>query len=278
MLDIRTMRTTDLPTGLALCRFAGWNQDQKDWLRLFALAPNSVFVAESDGHPCGTASITCYGAELAWLGMVLVHPDYRRRGIANALMQRCLEYAHHAQVRTVKLDATDQGRSLYLKLGFREECPISRYSGTRASSALPTLPRIEDSDWPRIALLDRQAFGADRLSLLRLLAGETISAVMRTTQGTAGYGFARPGFNASFIGPIVANDAGTAHRLIETLLAQLPERPVFWDILSDNSAAADVAASHGFTVARRLVRMNYGVPSQTGSPNSIFAAAGFEYG
>ncbi len=280
MIHIRSMNADDIPMGLALCRHAGWNQLEDDWRRVLALNAEGVFVAEYDGTPCGTGSVTCYGAELAWIGMILVDPAYRRRGIATCLIEHSLDRVRAARVQCVKLDATELGRMVYLKRDFEDEAPICRCLGPRIERETGALPAIGANDWPEIALLDREAFGADRRRLLELLARDGLTAIIKSSERVQGYGFARRGHDASFLGPIVAEDAATAERLAVALLAALPESnpKVYWDILFDNVAARDLAESLGFRVARTLTRMRYGVMPNSGRLRATFGASGFETG
>ena len=279
MIAIHAFNDRDIPLGLELCRFAGWNQLAEDWRRLLALGLERVFVAECEGRPCATASIVCYGAELGWIGMILVHPEYRRRGIAGALMQHCLDRLDAAQVPCAKLDATEAGRQVYLKIGFEDERPICRYTGPAQAKALAcALPRIEAGDWEGIARLDFDAFGAVRLRLLQLLAKDGDTALAKTGREIRGYGFARRGHNASFLGPLVADGPGTARRLAAALLAGLPRGEVYWDALPDNAAAHELAESLGFRAVRHLVRMHRGAPVRPGTLAKVYAAAGFEMG
>ncbi|NIA21078.1 MAG: GNAT family N-acetyltransferase, partial [Anaerolineaceae bacterium] len=91
MAELRAMTVDDVADGLELCREAGWNQVAADWRRLLDLEPGGVFVAEEAGWLCATASVISYGTRTGWIGMLMVHPDYRRRGIASALMARCIQ-------------------------------------------------------------------------------------------------------------------------------------------------------------------------------------------
>ena len=104
------MTPAELDFADSLRALAGWNQTRNDWQRLLAHEPRGCFVAEWNGALAGTATTTCYGTDLAWIGMVLVHPDYRRRGIGTALLQQCLDYLSGRGVRCIKLDATPLGR------------------------------------------------------------------------------------------------------------------------------------------------------------------------
>lgn len=279
-LGVRLMREEDIGLGLTLCRLAGWNQIEDDWRRLLTLSPDGVFAAEYRGQACGTASATSYGTRAAWIGMVLVHPSFRRRNIGSTLMERCIEYLKAKHLETIRIDATDQGRPVYLKLGFEDERPIYRYAAPKPDQApaAPAQKGIDEGLWPAITECDQVAFGADRLALLKLLNAQGGAAVIRASSGIKGYGFARRGFHASYIGPIVAVDAAAARDVILTLLAALPDGEVCWDILPDNVSAKDLATSLGFTVHRRLTRMYLGEFIHPGDLTLIYGTAGFELG
>ena len=92
--------------GFALSSLAGWNQTIDDW-RLLLKASAACYGAEIDGRLVATATLICYERTLAWIGMVLTHPEFRRRGLARGLVTRILERAEQLGVRTLKLDASD---------------------------------------------------------------------------------------------------------------------------------------------------------------------------
>src|SRR5512141_2083245 len=80
-LAIRRMEAADIPAGIRLCRISGWNQQERDWSRFLTLEPDGCFVACTGGQVCGTATTLRYGERLGWIGMVLVDPEQRGRGI-----------------------------------------------------------------------------------------------------------------------------------------------------------------------------------------------------
>src|SRR3954463_5394866 len=108
-LEIRLLDESDIPAAMRLKELARWNQTESDWRRLLRLEPRGCFCAAIDGALVGTTTAITYGGELAWIGMVLVDPAYRRRRIATRLMQAALDYLGE-RVETVKLDATPDGR------------------------------------------------------------------------------------------------------------------------------------------------------------------------
>src|ERR1041384_2093827 len=98
-LNLRLFTKADLPFADSLRAVAGWNQTIRDWQRFLALQPEGCFLAEWNGSPAGTATTIAYGTEVAWIGMVLVHPDCRSRGIGTALLQHCIDFLRRRQVR-----------------------------------------------------------------------------------------------------------------------------------------------------------------------------------
>lgn len=277
---IRTMMRADIADCMRLKEAAGWNQTEQDWANVLAIEPRGCWVAEVDGVVAGSTTAVCWGRELAWIGMVLVLPEFRRQGIARALMDRAMQYCREREVGCVKLDATDMGRPLYEQFGFVEECLIERW---RADSL--TLP-IEEGPKPvpprstgEILDLDRKAFGADRGALLRMLIGQHPEECLAIE---GGFAMSRPGSNARFLGPCIAPDADTARRLIAAVTRRYPQQPWFWDLLPDNHAAMELASELGFTTRRKLFRMGVGTGCTerklAANVNLQFATSGFEYG
>lgn len=245
---LRTLLEADLPHLLALSTVAGWNQTAADWHRLLELEPEGCFGIELDGRIVASATVITYGSELAWIGMVLTQPEFRGRGFATRLMERCLAYCRSRGVRTVRLDATEMGEPVYRRSGFERESFVERWAGELASSDC----RPVQFDFE----LDRCAFGADRRRLLEKT------------------GWSRPGRLAAYIGPITAPSAEVAREIV--LHCGVFGR-CFWDIPLANPAATGLALRLGFSPVRRLVRMRLG-PPVTERPEYVFALAGFEYG
>src|SRR5215475_4100524 len=126
-MELRTLTTADIPAAVELSTGAGWNQTAADWLALLNDSPEGCLGIECDGRLAATTTVVCYEKRLAWIGMVLTHPDYRRRGFARKLVSEAIGIAHDRGVYTVKLDATDLGRPLYKELGFSDEQKVERW-------------------------------------------------------------------------------------------------------------------------------------------------------
>lgn len=274
---IRRMRAGDVAAMMHLKAAAGWNQTPLDLERLLRLEPDGCFVVARDGAAVGATTALRHGGGVAWIGMVLVLPAYRRRGIALGLMRHALRWLEGAGIRTVGLDATAMGRPLYAKLGFRDWQLIERWTrspgpclGEGSGGAVGRLPE-------RLLAMDRAACGYDRSALLHDLAEDPS---VSWSAGERCFAFLRPGSDAWQLGPCVAASGDEAAATLAGLLSPVCDRPVFWDILPSNETACSAARRLGFLPARRLTRMFLGdEPSVADAcQHHVWAAAGFELG
>ena len=271
---IRSMRSADLPAAMALKEAAGWNQTAADWELLLALAPDACWVYEADGRVVGSVTAMLYGRKLAWIGMALVLPEYRRRGIGRELLAHAVAACDALGVERQALDATEMGRPLYLSLGFVDQEPIERWGG-EAPAAESVERSIELSASPLDHELDRRVFGVDRRELLLRLAALPGAAAVT---GPDGFALSRPGANARYLGPLTARGPAAARRLCQALLAQHRGERFFFDILPMRDGATELAMSLGFRPLRKLVRMSRPATPESSVPGSICSAAGFELG
>lgn len=278
-LEIRTLTLNDIPAADELRRTEGWNQTVTDWTRIIEHQSDGCFAALCENRLVGTVSTTVHHGDVAWIGMMLVHRDYRRRGIGKRLMTTALDFLDSQQVPCVKLDATPAGRPVYLKLGFHEEGALNRWHREGPVRPWPDLglesaamQRIQQ--WQKIADADLRAFGVDRGTWCQALARDSL-VISRNEDGGSGVGMLRPGDRVPYMGPIVADSAGAGCRIAEELAAQVGG--LFWDIPRQNQAARNTAEMLGFEPVRELYRMYRGAPVPE-RPNMQFAITGPETG
>jgi GNAT superfamily N-acetyltransferase len=276
-VDVRDLTPGDTDAVLRLCAAAGWNQTPADVRRLLTLGSGGCFAARDDDRVVGTTTTTTYGPELAWVGMVLVDPAYRRRGVATALTGAALGHLRRRGVSTVKLDATPAGRVLYERLGFVPEGRLERWSGDAARAGAPAA----GGTWEDIAAADLAAFGVDRGPLLRSVLADSPypPSVARGGRGeVTGYALARPGSRAAYVGPVVAADLAVARDLLSAALGRVGPGPAFIDVNTDFPGATDLLRGLGFGRQRDLLRMRLGPDAAVGRSARVFAIAGPEVG
>jgi GNAT superfamily N-acetyltransferase len=283
---LRTMTRADIPGGMRLKEIAGWNQTAADWERFLSSSPQGCSVAEVDGRVCGTATTISYEGRFAWVGMVLVDPEFRGRGIGTKLLERAIEHLDTLRIPTVKLDATPLGRPLYEKLGFTFECEIERCTLKRPTSQGPNAacselrPSLSPEDLEAIGKADREIFGADRSSLLKSLYEDApvFAAGLWNAGSLSGYAFGRRGSFADHLGPLMSRDPDTARRLLEAFVERSSRETLVVDCLKSNADAVDLLKSFGFSYSRPLTRMYRGANDYPGRPELLCAIMGPEFG
>lgn len=290
-MNLRTMARADVPSGMKLTELAGWNQTTADWEHFLNASPQGCFVAESEGQVCGTVTTTIYEGRLAWVGMVLVAPENRGKGIGTQLLNRAIEYLDAVGVVTIKLDATPNGQPLYEKLGFVTEYEIDRWALSSHSQPLKpdstSVLQISESGelkevlkLDEILKVDRDAFGADRSALLRTLHCDApeFTAALYHEGSLAGYTLGRHGSLADHLGPWMARDEAAAHQLLAAFLTRSTREMIFVDCLKSSPFASRLLQSAGFEFSRPLTRMFRGANTFAGRPERFCAILGPEFG
>jgi predicted N-acetyltransferase YhbS len=278
---VRRMTPADLPAAERLREQAGWNQTRADWQRLLAWAPDGCFVAAQAGRVVGTVTTTAYSSHLAWLGMLLVDTDLRRRGLGQALLTRAVAWlAQSMGGRTVALDATPLGQPLYERAGFAPAWGLQRWAGRAPRVAWPPEARpLRATDRAWLAALDRPVFGADRTGLLLdLVAAHPPGCFLLDGPAGRGYLCSRPGAHSWYLGPLVATAPAAAERLLHAALQPLHGAQVVLDVPAPNAAAAALLTTLGFAPQRPFLWMYRGPGEPVAARPEYFSIAGPEIG
>jgi GNAT superfamily N-acetyltransferase len=283
-MNIRIMTAGDIPAGVRLKEIAGWNQTTTDWNRFLDASPRGCFVAEVNSKVCGTVTTIVFENRFAWVGMVLVDPEFRNKGIGTKLLERAIQYLDDLKTATLKLDATPQGKPLYEKLGFVSEYEIERWTLQRS---LPEDRKVSDVYGPQtselspeILEIDRVVFGANRSSLLKSLHREAPEfTVSVSIEGVIqGYALARHGAFADHLGPWMAKTSGAAEEILEIFVSRSARQTLIVDYIKANKMARELLERFGFGYSRALTRMHRGTNRFRGKPEVLCAILGPEFG
>ena len=279
-ITFRRFTAADIPFGMELKNIAGWNQIPADWERLLAQSADGCFVAMADGVDAGTATAVDFKRRIGWIGMVLVPPDHRRKGIGTTLLHHAIDHLRDKGVEAIKLDATPLGKKVYDRIGFVDEYTLERRQGRGCASRSEGTRPIGPRDIDRIIEWDAVFFGAPRGALLRALidANPALSHLVERDGEIAGCIVARPGLNAFQIGPWIATDPHTAEQLFDVVLNALDGEPVFVDVPLVNPHVVTMVESRGFELQRPFIRMHLGGNPHPGRPELVYATSGPETG
>jgi GNAT superfamily N-acetyltransferase len=271
-LAIVRLGPDDARAGLALSAEAHWNQNEADWC--FFLSQGNVFgVRDRDSHLIATAALLPYASGNAWISMVLVTANWRRRGLATRLVDACLDAAAK-QGFVSWLDATPAGATVYGPLGFAPTLQLRRLRFDDAiSTKAEAPPSLSPCGIEKFTARDRLAMGFDRSTLLTELSGREGS---RLLSGADAVALVRDGRKARHIGPLLADSPDQALALVDEIIRS-ENGPLLIDAVREQEEFVQGLTRSGWAIERPFQRMRFG--RADAQPLGLpFAVAGPEYG
>jgi len=269
-LAIVQLGEADAASGVLLSSEAQWNQNEADWR--FFLTKGIVFgVRDRDGRVIASAALLPYSDSDAWISMVLVTGNWRRRGLATRLVDACIGAASRLGV-TAWLDATPAGATVYGPLGFSPTIQLRRLRLEGASTVRPNV-RLAPGQLDDLLNLDIRAMGFDRRDLLRELSERPTSRLLSHGDAMA---LVRDGRTARHIGPLFASTPTHALALMRDIAAS-ERRPLLIDAVASHETFLQGLANTGWAIERPFQRMRFG-RARTKTAGLPFAVAGPEFG
>lgn len=187
----------------------------------------------------------------SWIGHMIVGKNFRNRGIGYQIVEKLLEDVKNNSIETCSLIASDMGRPVYLKAGFRdvtEYCFMKRAELWSPGSKNPNVISFREEHRSMVYALDSNVSGENRE---RLLADFLHNCKVYYKNGIV-EGFYLPDLKE---GPIIANteEAGLALMEIKYHSGENATLP------SENFAGKKFLENNGFVKRdKRGTRMVYG--------------------
>jgi GNAT superfamily N-acetyltransferase len=268
---VRRLSIGDLPGCQRLAEDREWGKEDRKWRFLFAVG-DVYGIDDGNGGLAATVVSTPYGRDVAAISMVLVAKRYERRGLGGRIMRHAMDEAGTA---SLCLTATEMGRPLYERLGFRPVGTCTTYTGViggpsrqgaggpsrqgaggsgRQGVSVPATP----ADMAAVHALDTEVFGAERTQVVEGLPSFCATFnVVRDGSGIAGFGGVWWNDGQALVGPVVARDAGTALSLVDEIV---PPGPVRLDIDDRHPELVAWAEKRGLSPFFSTTVMEYGEP------------------
>lgn len=212
-------------------------------------------VRAADGTLVGMGLGAAFGTG-GFIGNMVVHPGYRRRGIGAAVFEHLLGWFEARGVNVIQLEATPDGQPLYEQYGFtpRWESMSGVCVSVPECDPAADVGPLRSEEWPEVTALVERAYGEHRGPFLRALAaapGTIEAAVLRENRRIRAFAVRREGR----LGPFCAEDEAGADTLARTLLNRSGEGtrvPVghpcharFWERLGIEVEPYDVRMARG---------------------------------
>ncbi|KPF66167.1 hypothetical protein IP69_15705 [Bosea sp. AAP35] len=212
---LRDVGPGDAEACAALSRVVGWPHRTEDWAMAIGLGRGLVGHIGAD--LVATALWFPYGESHATLGLIIVGPAHQGKGLGRRLMQEVLA---QKQGRSLLLNATLAGQSLYEKVGFVACGAVSQHQGEVLVGPSPrleagaTLRAVREDDLPSLHRLDGAATGLPREALLRAVLEQGRGVVLERGGEVVGFSLLRRFGHGQVIGPVVAAGQADAEVLV----------------------------------------------------------------
>lgn len=205
-----------------------------------------------DGNRIAAVGTTVLHKNVAWLALIIVHPDYRGQGLGKKITMDLMDIATKHECESILLLATPMGFPVYEKLGFISESEYTFFRATKPYAPTKTDSHVISFDpvyTSQVLQLDKWASGEDRsFRILEYINDSLLYVVNNTVEG-----FYLPGLGEGLI--VAMNDAAGLSLLNERLKTRTEGV-----VPDENTTVLNFYENHDFIPFRKAVRMRLGQP------------------
>jgi GNAT superfamily N-acetyltransferase len=247
----------------------GWDDIVPD----FQFYINSPFCTpvktKENGKIVGIGSFINFG-DTSWIGHMIVNKDYRNRGIGYQTFKKLLENLDKNSIETCLLVATEMGRPVYLKAGFRDVAEyvfLQRERPWQDRQVDFNVTTLEKEHYTSVYELDRKVSGENRQKLISMfLKGSFVYLSNNDVKG-----FYLPNLKE---GLIIAENEEAGIALMEIKYSK-SDKAV---LPSDNAIGIRFLEQNGFAQTdKKGTRMIYG-KSVSWEPQKLYSRIGGNLG
>jgi len=244
-----------IPVELALRE--NWNPGLNDHEFLPRADINGFFVAHSDQNVIGTIASVNYQNNLSFIGLHIVLPEFRNKGIGEKLLSVAMDKAGKNNIGT---NCFENQTGFYEKAGFKPAFKILQFQGTCNGKYNMDSDIISPlmMDFELLYEYDRKIFPYERKVFTSMWINQPKSMVLGkyVDDQYKGYGLFVPCRNGYRISPLVSDDPETAVEILTALTSHFPkEMPFFLDVPERNKQAVLLAERLNLKKINEIVRM-----------------------
>lgn len=283
--EVRPLTRDELDVVLRWAVDAGWNPGLHDADALWAADPDALWGVEVDGMLVGAGATVRRGSRAGGVGLLLVEPSHRSRGIGSLTFPFLVDGAlsRLEAGAGLVLDCPESYQDFCERFGF---VPVRRVA---RSTAVATLGRrgpytgqlraLAQLPFDRVVAYDAKFSGGERPDFLR--AWMTPKGGLGLGAYEAGWliGMAilRPAHDGYRIGPFYAESRDIAEDLFVALSGTVVGQKLVLDVPLEDPDIVAFASSKGFTLAAQAVHMQLGQVVE-GPREQVYGESTLEYG
>lgn len=240
----------------------GWNPGVGDLAFAYGIDPEAFIALRESDELVGGGSIFRHNASTGFMGLFILHPNYRKRGLGSILWhwRRDRLIRRLGPKASIGMDGVLDMVPFYERGGFRRHHLNIRFQGTAQATAAAGCINLSEKDTEQILALDHECFGSDRAGFVAawLARPGMLGAGIFEGRRLTGFGIARPSKVGYKIGPLYAQSAQDAEQLLDGLCNRIVGKQVQIDAPDINSAAEAVFRARGWLPVFRCARLYLG--------------------
>lgn len=277
----RPLTRTELDAVLEWAAEEGWNPGLADAEAFWAADPEGFVGIEMGGELIGSGAIISYNGAAGFMGLFIVKPGWRGRGIGGELWvyRRDLLRGRLRDGASIAMDGVFAMQPFYARGGFAFRHRNLRMQGVGEAGSGVGVREIAEFDFADVEACDRRHFGAGRRAFLEKWIQPVggLGVGIAGERGLAGMGVVRPCREGFKIGPLFADSPEQAEAIFLTLSNHAAGEPLFLDVPENNPEALDLAGRHGMREVFGCARMVLG-PDPAGVRAGVYGVTTFELG
>jgi GNAT superfamily N-acetyltransferase len=169
-LQLRPLVRAELDLVVEWAAAEGWNPGRADAAVFWETDPEGFVGVHRGGELAGAGAIVSYGGQFGFMGLFIVRPELRGRGLGRRLwfLRRDALLARLRRGAAIGMDGVFDMQDFYADGGFRLSHRNLRMRGLgEPGPADPALRPLSGMPFAEVAAFDRVHFGVERAAFLR---------------------------------------------------------------------------------------------------------------
>jgi ribosomal protein S18 acetylase RimI-like enzyme len=281
-ITIQKISKQDLKTLIGWASQEGWNPGKFDIDVFWNTDPDGFYGCKINDQLIAGGAIVSYDGAFGFMGLFIVHNQYRRNGIGNKLWhkRKNILVSRLKENASIGMDGILAMQTYYQRGGFEILFRDERYEIIGKEYLLSeNVSNIEAADLNSILQFDEIHFGCQRARFLKqwLMMPESKAIKFIHNEVVAGYAVIRKAEKGYRVGPLFAQNDTVAEELLKSCLSYAGNNAVFLDIPTSNEGALNLVRKYNGNYIFECARMYYG-KAPVIPINNIYGITSFELG
>ena len=281
-LIFKKLTLPDLKKLVDWARNEGWNPGAHDAEVYYATDPDGFYGYYFNGNLIAGGAIISYNNEFGFMGLFIVKPEYRSKGIGRQLWyhRRNLLKNRLNPDSTIGMDGVVAMQHFYKKGGFDICFKDERYEKIGMEFPIePYISKIQDEDLAEIINYDNQCFGFQRAQFLKpwLQLPENKNFKYVEDKQLKGFCIVRKANIGFKIGPLFADNIEVAEGLYKASLNAVIGSALYIDIPMINENAIEIVKKYKAKYVFECARMYNGKIPEI-AMKKVYGITSFELG